>query len=821
MQAVFSHDGTVFASSAGQLDGVRSLALHQGPDGVTVQVLSGEDVATRLTSWDLRGGAPIAEATSVLTAGPVAGVAPDITPAVLPPGQEVALLTGVAGGLAMVRINADGSFGAPVAINAAAAGVPADLSDIAVMDSGEGLFLYGIAPGSRSPMVWEIGPTGTLTVLSSGSRGSADGPGLTDIEIANGMLVAAGSDATFLTIYDIQPDGRLSMAAQLGEADNPGIAGSITLETLQIGETSFAVLGAAGSGTLTVYGLESGRPRLTDHVIDTRDSRFANVTTLDSAVLQNEAFLAAAGSDDGVSLFRLTADGQLVHLGVVADSVSTAVSGVSDLALYIEGGSLHLVTLGVADQGLSAFSIALSGISHMDETGADTMIGQAGADLFVMIADADPDRIVAFDASEDRLDLSGWAFYRNPSQLSISPTASGAEIRFMSLVGEEVLVLESAGGGPLSADAVIAAILPQPDRFLPDWLTPVLTLEPADPPQDLAGTPGNDSIEGGSGNDTIIGRGGSDLISAGAGNDTINAGIGADTIFGGAGADTVTALDGHDWIEGGDGDDHLSGNAGFDTIFGDAADDHILGGNAPDLLNGGSGNDRISGDDGADTLHGGEGDDILTGNAGTDLVMGESGSDTIWGGINHDTLDGGEGRDFLYGEGGNDVLLGSGDADELWGGGGQDDLSGGGGDDTLDGGLGHDTLQGDAGNDRLIGKNGSDILDGGAGDDTLFGGSGNDTLSGGGGNDILDGGDGADVFIFAEGVAVVTAFQNDVDMLLLDPALWGGAAYDAAAMLSFAEAVDGATVFTFPGGERLVIEGLVNPDALLNDIGLL
>lgn len=155
------------------------------------------------------------------------------------------------------------------------------------------------------------------------------------------------------------------------------------------------------------------------------------------------------------------------------------------------------------------------------------------------------------------------------------------------------------------------------------------------------------------------------------------------------------------------------------------------------------------------------------------------------------------------------------------GGGGQDDLSGGGGDDTLDGGLGHDTLQGDAGNDRLIGKNGSDILDGGAGDDTLFGGSGNDTLSGGGGNDILDGGDGADVFIFAEGVAVVTAFQNDVDMLLLDPALWGGAAYDAAAMLSFAEAVDGATVFTFPGGERLVIEGLVNPDALLNDIGLL
>ncbi|SIT17943.1 serralysin [Roseivivax lentus] len=154
------------------------------------------------------------------------------------------------------------------------------------------------------------------------------------------------------------------------------------------------------------------------------------------------------------------------------------------------------------------------------------------------------------------------------------------------------------------------------------------------------------------------------------------------------------------------------------------------------------------------------------------------------------------------------------------GGGGRDHLSGGADDDWLDGGISHDVLFGDGGNDVLIGKNGSDRLDGGAGDDTLYGGSGDDTLTGGGGTDVLDGSTGADTFIFSEGNVVITGFQNDVDTLLLDPALWGGGAQDAEDLVAMAEVIDGDLVFTFDAG-RLVIEDLTNPNALLNDIGLI
>ena len=67
---------------------------------------------------------------------------------------------------------------------------------------------------------------------------------------------------------------------------------------------------------------------------------------------------------------------------------------------------------------------------------------------------------------------------------------------------------------------------------------------------------------------------------------------------------------------------------------------------------------------------------------------------------------------------------------------------------------------------------------------------------------------------------MITGFQNDVDRLLLDAGLWGGAPRDAEAMVALAEVVDDDLVFAFDDA-RLVIEGLTNPNALLNDIAML
>ncbi|MHA7874976.1 calcium-binding protein [Roseivivax sp.] len=822
MQADFNHEGSVFATAAGQIEGLRALALHEGPEGVTLQVIAGEDAALRLSTWDAPGGAPRAESEMFLPGGAVAGVTPEITQAVLPSGQAVALLTGAApAGLVMLRVNDDGSFGGQIGVDTYGAGVPRDLSDIALHSVDGRLFLYGIAPGSTTPMVWELSGSGQLSLVSSGSR-AADAPGLTDLAVINGQLVAVGAGEDFLQLYEIRPNGTLSLEAALGDAANPGISGDVTVEVVSVGGTPHAVLGAAGTGSLSVFALTPAGPVLTDHLMDNRHSRFAAVTQMDSLVLDGRAYLAAGGGDDGVSLFELSETGTLLHLGALEDTPTTALTALSGLILYdAGGGQIGLATLGEGDQGMSLFSVGLSGARVQDGPGSDTLTASAAADLFTLTADAESDVIQGFDPAQDRLDLSGWAFYRDPSQLTVNASATGAEIRFMSLVGEEVLRIESASGAPLSPEEVVASILPAPDRFLPDWLTPDWQPAPSDPDRALTGSPGWDTLEAGSGDDTVTGRGGSDLISAGAGNDTVNAGIGADTIFGGAGDDSLAGLDGADSLSGDDGADWLAGNAGQDVISGDGGADSLMGGQAPDALSGGAGADTLAGEDGADTLDGGEGADLLTGNAGPDALMGGAAEDLLYGGINHDHLSGGTEDDALYGEGGNDTLAGDEGADTLFGGGSNDRLEGGAGDDSLDGGLAHDALSGGAGDDWMVGKNGADTLTGGSGDDTLYGGSGNDVLQGGAGTDWLDGGAGADVFVFAEGSARIAEFQNDVDTLVLDAALWGGAPLEPEEVLGYATPLGEDLVFSFPEGERLVIAGMSNPAALLNDLEIL
>jgi Ca2+-binding RTX toxin-like protein len=59
------------------------------------------------------------------------------------------------------------------------------------------------------------------------------------------------------------------------------------------------------------------------------------------------------------------------------------------------------------------------------------------------------------------------------------------------------------------------------------------------------------------------------------------------------------------------GDDVINGNIGDDSIYGLDGNDTLLGGNGNDILDGGNGNDTLNGGPGFDTLTGGAGADIF------------------------------------------------------------------------------------------------------------------------------------------------------------------------------------------------------------------
>lgn len=590
------------------------------------------------------------------------------------------------------------------------------------------------------------------------------------------FLLGASLTAQGVSAYRIGAD-RLVATGSLGAADGIGIMTPSALASVEIGGRHFVLLGSAPSdgigrsGAITVMELRAdGSLVAVDHVLDTQDTRFGMIQSLEVKTAQGVTYVLAAGGDDGLSLFVMLPNGRLVLVDQVTADAAAGLENVAALRATSDPAGLRVFVASEVSAGLAEFSVDTRGNGMVaeaalaggtltgttlddiliggagddslaggngadileDGAGRDTLSGGGGRDIFVLRADAQVDTIVSFERGTDRLDLSDWPFLYDLAGLDILPTARGAVVTWRN----ETLVIETMNGRSLSEQDVRAAVLAGPQR------PPVLAEVLADTDLYLVGTAGADQLQGGAGQDTLLGEGGADLLLGGAGDDSLYGGSGNDRLEGESGADRLFGGSGDDLLLGNDGADVLWGDVGNDTLDGGAGQDALRGWGGNDLLIGGEGNDLMRGDGAADTLFGGDGNDRL---------WGGNRPDHLWGGNGDDQLDGQTGRDSLSGEDGNDTLIGGAGPDVLWGGTGDDLLQGDDLADRLFGEAGQDTLLGGRGSDRLSGGAGDDLLDGGDGNDLIGGNLGNDTLVGGLGNDRLSGNDNSDTFVFASG----------------------------------------------------------------------
>ena len=357
----------------------------------------------------------------------------------------------------------------------------------------------------------------------------------------------------------------------------------------------------------------------------------------------------------------------------------------------------------------------------------------------------------------------------------------------------------------------------------------------------LYGHAGYDKIWGGSGNDRVFGNSNNDSIWGNDGNDMLVGGTGADYISGGNGRDVIYGQQNADRAYGGNNTDKLYGGDGNDRLSGGWDDDMIDGGRHDDKIWGGGGNDKLLGQSGNDTIKGGAGNDGIWGGSGNDVLIGETGDDIIKGGKGNDRIYGGDGRDIILGEAANDTLYGRDGMDTIWGNDGNDTIRGekdndviygGNGTDIIMGGKGHDQLSGNQmadningedGHDTLWGGDGDDVLNGASGNDTLFGGTGNDRLygsldtdqlDGGAGDDLLWGGLGRDQFIFSEGRDSVQDFEQAYDRISLDSDLWDGALQPGDVLFLYGSIIGDTAIIDFQNGNVLTINGVTDYAAL-------
>lgn len=420
----------------------------------------------------------------------------------------------------------------------------------------------------------------------------------------------------------------------------------------------------------------------------------------------------------------------------------------------------------------------------------DTLTGGSEGDVFHFsrftnfgnLTSFGEDTITDFNPLEDTLD-----FNQVPEFTSLEAVQS----LVTSLPGEELVIsfVTSDFGVPETNSITFVGLT---DADLPNmniWFAP------------LAGTDGDDTLDGGSagefiqaygGNDTVNGNDGNDSIEGGAGDDVLNGGNGQDHFIGGSGNDIIDGGDGWDnlsfWNSAetlnnhfgpnhgvtidlslgsnqvqddgfGNSDtlvniEHISGTNYADNIAGHSADDNFNGNNGDDILSGGDGNDSLHGDQGNDTISGGTGNDWISGGAGNDNLSG--GADSVQDHFNFNAWDDfGNPADF-----GHDIIsdfdVGYDRLDFYSAGVSNGDISFS--DDAGDLLLSIDAnnsvrLQGLAGVDPatinigyapIFGTEGADIFNGDASDENYEGRGGNDVINGNDGNDNLHGGSGDD-----------------------------------------------------------------------------
>lgn len=718
------------------------------------------------------------------------------------------------------------------------------VTDLEIVGGPEGPMLYAISPAGETVLAFAVPESGKAQVVGSlptEPLPSAEGPpGVPSASLSrDGMdfritLDTAGAE---VLLWRSEDGGPFEEVSRTGAAEGLGIATPTHVEIVEIAGQAYAVVGAAGSSSLSILEISAeGHLIPRDHVIDDMETRFSRVTSLETVVLDGRAYVLAGGADDGITLFELLPGGRLLQLDTVADTAETGLSNVVALAAHGAGGVLQVFAGSEREPGVTQFSVGfgppgsvqiagpggavltggagedllvggagadrlMAGAGRdilLDGAGADWMQGGVGADTFVLAADGEQDEIVDFDPEADQLDLSAWAMLRSPAQLAITATADGARISYR----DEVLVLRGVEGQALDPARLAALDMLNLSRV------PIL---PAVLQEMFEGTSKNDLLEGNAAVNTLRGRAGNDRLMGYGGDDRIEGGIGADTLEGGADDDHLSGNAGFDTLLGQSGDDILEGNAGDDLLRGGSGDDRLTGGQGNDRLMGEQGNDQLWGLGGSDTLEGGEGADQLEGGDANDWLFGGADNDMLNGGVGFDWLEGGDGDDILTGLEGFDSLFGGAGDDELSGNAGNDLIEGGDGNDILQGGQGIDVIRGDAGDDLLRGQTGFDDLDGGAGNDTVQGGEGNDRLAGGLGDDVLTGGIGADVFVFNAGQDTITDFSLIVDRLVLEGVALGLAGLDGAAVLErFADREAEGTYLRFETGDTLDLEGVFN-----------
>lgn len=112
------------------------------------------------------------------------------------------------------------------------------------------------------------------------------------------------------------------------------------VETAVVDGTAYIIVGSAGSNLLTV--LEMDATAVTDQLLDNRDSRFTGITNMEVLTHHGQTYVIAGGADDGLTVFVLMPNGQLVARSTLADTTAMGLGNISTVTAIYDGNGITI-----------------------------------------------------------------------------------------------------------------------------------------------------------------------------------------------------------------------------------------------------------------------------------------------------------------------------------------------------------------------------------------------------------------------------------------------------------------------------------------------
>jgi hypothetical protein len=434
--------------------------------------------------------------------------------------------------------------------------------------------LYAVTMGDQT-YVYVAGLVGDgITRFNLGANGSltnsASIPDTATLEIAGAVSFASASvgGSTYLYVNGFDDDGisafRLNADGSLSNIqniDDPGKGLQLDgtrgqMATVSVGNTEFLVGSGYFDDGISVFRIGAdGKLTNTDNIDDGLNGDFElnNARDVTSAVVGGHSFIFVAGeNDNGVSVFELNSSGKAIFRDSVDDASNGALNlqGAYGVTTGTVGGATYLIASGEQDDGLSVFSVSSTGqltnVFNLEDNAARGLDAPRGLTTFTL----EGETFVSVSAATDNA-LSVFHLGAGGALTDVTEVFDNSEL---ALRGSRYNTFTTVDGVPL----LLAT--GQSDSG-------VSSFELGGSADKLKGGAAADILLGLAGNDNLKGGGGKDTILGGLGNDKLTGGSARDSLEGGKGNDDFIFLKAKESGPSGGKRDHIEDFKGKDEII--------------------------------------------------------------------------------------------------------------------------------------------------------------------------------------------------------------------------------------------------------------